>query len=332
MSDENKPIFVVGIPRSGTTLVSRLLGRHPQVLAAGETHYFEDIWARRRELGLLADQSELSKAAGRLLTVFGRFNQPGQALVDRVLNERLIIERALDNGGGYDGTYLAFTDLLAESQGKQRYCDDTPKHLFYLETIFSFFPQAKVIACVRDPRDFLCSYKNFWRRSKDPDRIKALYHPIVTSMLWRSSAKRMLHSPFVNQAEKLLQIRYETLVEEPERQMRRMCDFVDLDYDESLLRIDSHNSAFDQEAAGIYRGAVGRWSDCLDPEEVWCAQALNRSYMPAAGYEPTGVSVSQTRLFRILFSTPTALIRALKANADRRGPLLTYMVRRLAGL
>ena len=59
------PIFVLGMPRSGTTLTAKILGRHQKIfaLAPGETHYFHDVWSRRRELDDLQDDKNLSEAA-----------------------------------------------------------------------------------------------------------------------------------------------------------------------------------------------------------------------------------------------------------------------------
>lgn len=333
MTSNFHPIFIVGTPRSGTTLASRILGRHPEVLAAGETHFFEDIWANHRNFGALESRAELESAVSQLLTVFDRFNQvEGQALVDQLIRPNDLVERAIANGGGYDGLYRAFTACLNEGKGSLRYCDDTPKHLFYLETIFRFFPEARVIICIRDPRDFLCSYKNFWRVSKDPKRIKALYHPIMTAILWQSSADIILNYPFVRKSDKIMKLRYESLVVEPEIHVRELCRFVGLDYDERLLAVDSHNSAFDQSRTGIFQGSVGKWTTCLTLEEVWWVQQLNQNSMRKLGYETAELSVSPVKLLGVLLSTPAALSRALKANSGHRGPLLPYMLRRLSPL
>jgi hypothetical protein len=322
---------VVGTPRAGTTLVSRILDRHPAVFGVGETHFFEDLWANRKTLGDLKSQAELETAVARLMTVFGRFNQlEGQSVVDRLVTPNTLVKKALAYGGGYDGLFRAFSHCLDETEGQRRYCDDTPRHLFYLKTIFRFFPEAAVIICVRDPRDFLCSYKNFWRSSRDPDRIKALFHPIVTSLLWRSSANVVLNEPLVQQSEKIMWLRYESLVTEPEKMVSEMCQFAGLEYDGRLLAIESHNSSFDQsQSNGIFQGSVGQWTTCLNPEDLWWAQRINRHQMQRLGYETAELKISPVKLMAVLLSTPLALLRALRANSGRRGPLVPYLLRRL---
>ncbi len=331
MTANFRPIFIVGTPRAGTTLVSKILGRHPKVHALGETHFFEDIWANRREFGALETEAEMSAAVNRLMTVFDRFNQEqGQTAVNRVIQPAQLGAQALANGGGYDGLYRAFTEALDENKNR-RYCDDTPKHLFYLKTILQFFPHAAIIICVRDPRDFLCSYKNFWRSSRTPERIKDLYHPIMTAVLWRNSVNIALNDPIIQQSDNMMRLRYESLVAEPAHLVKEICAHTGLEYDGRLLEIESHNSSFDQsEASGIFQGSVGKWTDCLTQEEIWWVQKINQKHMQRLGYETADLSISWIKLISLLLSTPLAFFRALQANSGRRGPLLPYLMRRFS--
>lgn len=327
------PIFIVGPARSGTTLTAKILGRHPDVFSPGETHYFEDIWTRKDALGGLESEVELSRAADRLMTIFGRFNFPDtQDLVDAVIQKETLIDRTDIAGGGYAGLYRAFTQMLAKSQGKMRICDDTPKHLYYLQAILDLFPEAKVVACVRDPRDFLSSYKNYWRRSTESERIKALYHPVITSLLWRSSSNLLLKHINQNKSDRVTLVRYEDLVRSPDREVRRLCDFLEIDYTDELIQVESHNSSFEQSSPGIFTTSVGRWRMRLRPEETWWIQTLARDNMLALGYEVEDVKPERLSLFVSCVTAPFALIRALRANSQKRGPLLRYVSRRSSSL
>lgn len=327
-----RPIFIVGTPRAGTTLVSRILGRHPALFSPGETHYFEDIWARRETLGDLETREELTIASERLMTVFGRFNQLNQTLVDEHLSVEKLVNRALELGGGYDGLYSAFMGLLAETADKPRFCDDTPKHLFYLDTIFRLYPEARVIGCVRDPRDFLCSYKNFWRKSGHSDRLKALYHPIVTALLWRSSANVMQQNALKKYPGRMIWVQYEALVNKPHEEVKRLCEFADLPYTSNLLEVESHNSSFDEGTSGIFSSSVGRWQTCLEDDEVWWAQRLTKQNMETFGYLRHTGNPSLVGRLKIMLTAPLGFIRALQANAEHRGPLIPYLWRRFLAL
>jgi hypothetical protein len=332
---DRPPIFVIGTPRSGTTLVARILGRHHAVLAPapGETHFFQELWTRRGELGALQDEAELSKAVDRTLTLFGKWDNPEvQKKVDELVDREALLERTHTLGGGYGALYYAFTSLLAESEGKTIYCDDTPKHLFYLHTILDLFPTAKAIGCTRDPRDFLCSYKNYWRVAVDQQRIGALYHPVNTSLLWRSSSNLLLRHANDCCRGRVLMVNYENLVQHPEATVSGICAFLGIEYSDDLIEVDASNSSFESPAAGIFTTSIGRWHTCLSPEEAWCVQKLAKENMGALGYQPEPVKPNVIALLGTWLSAPLALAKAVRANATKTGPLTEYLSQRLAPL
>jgi len=314
--------------------MAHILGRNRKVFAPGETHFFEDIWTRRKSLGMLDNALDLERAWNRLSTLYGRFNFPeAQSQVEAVVDKESIIERALLFGGGYGGLYLALADILCESTGKSYFCDDTPKHLFYLHEILSLLPSAKVIACIRDPRDFLGSYKYYWRRSTESNRVRALYHPIVTMLLWRSSANLLLRHATQCCRDRVLLTRYEDLVRNPSHEINRVCKFLGLDYSDAMMQIETHNSSFDvMHPSGIFSNSVGRWRQTLEPIEVWTAQAISGRKMILAGYDPVPIQPSMWALIGTLLTVPSAFLRALRANSAKRGPLIAYLMRRVRGI
>ncbi len=221
---------------------------------------------------------------------------------------------------------------LANCAGKTGVCDDTPKHLYYIPDILQLFPDAKFIGCVRDPRDFLFSYRNYWRRSTESDRIKALYHPVVTSLLWRSSTKLLLKYAQQLGPLKMLLVQYENLVKDPEKTIQEMSEFLAVDFEPEMLQIESNNSSFEQTSTGIFATSVGRWRTGLPAEDAWWCQTINQNYMADFSLPTDRLDISKTALLGTLASTPATFIGALKANKEKRGPLLGYLVRRIRAL
>lgn len=327
------PIFVVGAPRSGTTLTGRILGSHPTIYAPGETHFFEDIWARRKELGPLKTRDEISNAVSRILTLYERYNFPEtQARVNRFVDSAKLIEEVSSTGGGYSALYLCFFGSLFRESGKQRICDDTPKHLFYFDAIFELFPKAKAIICYRDPRDFLCSYKNYWQRSTDSKRIKALYHPILTSMVWRSSSNAAKSGQKKFSRDRIMTVKYEDIVNGPEEQVRKLCQFLQIEMNPEMLDVETHNSSFSGSSSGIFTTSVGRWVQCLDSNEAWWVQRINKNIMASVGYDLARIHPQMRSLIKDVILFPVSFLRALYANRSKRGPTLTYLRRRLQTL
>ena len=267
------------------------------------------------------------------MTVFQRYNFPEtQKTVEACVDPETLAAKTLELGGGYDGLYTAFMITLASCAGKSRVCDDTPKHLFYLPDIFQLFPDAKFIGCIRDPRDFLHSYRNYWRRTTESKRIKALYHPVVTSMIWRSSVKLLLDYEQRFGDSQMMLVRYENLVGEPEAEVRRISDFLEVDYQACMLSVETNNSSFEQNTAGIFSTSVGRWRGNLPLEDTWWCQYINQKYMIDLEVKKEPINPSKIGLLSTLTSTPFALLRAIKANDEKRGPLPGYMARRLRAL
>jgi len=327
------PVFVVGAPRSGTSLTAKIIGFHPAIFYAGESNYFEDIWTRRNEIGSLEEETSLLKAIERLLNLYERFDFAHlQKLVDTIITPEKLIARLDDVGMNYGSLYLSFVSLLAESQGKTNFCDCTPKHLYYLDTIFSYFPNAKVIGCVRDPRDFLSSYKHYWNITlpKEKNRVRTLYNPIITSMLWRTSINSLISYSKLEWADKLILLKYEDLVNHPKTEVIRICNFLEIEFTADLLQIAEHNSSFGSKASGIFTTSVGRWRSSLTSEEIWFAQTITKSVSNTFGYKPEEVSPSYGLILRILLKAPLAFINALRINASRRGPVLIYLLRRFS--
>jgi len=326
-------VFVLGGARSGTTLVGRLLGSHPRVLHLGETHFFETVWAGILGPGVGASERQLRAAGRATLELFGRYGfERGQAKVEAALTEKSLLASAARLGGGGVGLFRAFASLLAGAEGKAVFCDDTPKHVFYLDIILQEFPEARVVACVRDPRDYLSSYKYYWRRSRESERVRAIYHPVNTSFLWRSTWLALREKQSNPPDSRLLLNRYEDLVQDPELQVRRMCAFLQLDYDPAMLSVQGSNTSFEEGQEGVFATSIGRYQKSLTNEEIWIAQRINGGTMDDLGYARERCQPRWSGVFWLILTALPASLRGLYANRNKRGPLLPYLRRRLRRL
>ncbi|BCX87771.1 omega-hydroxy-beta-dihydromenaquinone-9 sulfotransferase [Methylomarinovum tepidoasis] len=331
----DRPIFVVGTPRSGTTLTARILGRHSKLFMPGETHFFEDIYSRAEELGLLDSPQAVKKISQRLFNLYERYNEPfDQKRIEGIFPTPDALEKALVGCQSYGDLFARFMEIQCDREGKSRWGNNVPRDLFWVEEILRFFPDAKFIVCVRDIRAFLLSYKGKWRitRRENVDRLKALYHPVITSFLWKSSMRRL---PAIQKAvpqKNLLIMRYEDLVRDPEASVRRLCRTVEEEFEPAMLEVDSHNSSNALAAKGIFSSSIDRWRTDLAPEEIAIAQAIAGPELEQLGYRLESIKVSQLKVAVCIASTPFALWRALRANRAVRGPIVPYLVRRLGSL
>ena len=215
--------FVVGLTRSGTTLLRMMLDAHPELTVPPETHFVPDlIKAAREEAG----------AEGMLAAITENRTWGDFSIAESDMRSRL--ERVAPGDGG--AAVRAFFRAYAERQGKPRWGDKTPAYMLAVTRIGRALPEARFIHLIRDGRDVALSQTARAINEQPP--------PPEQAARW---AKRIRKSR--EQAERLggdryVEARYEDLVRDPEPTLRRICDFVELAYDERMLRY--HERAADR--------------------------------------------------------------------------------------
>lgn len=227
------PVFVVGMPRSGTTLVESVLARHPDVFAAGELPFVPEV-----ENTIL----QRLKARG------GVNHGPDFALLDIPEHQyrrwaESLLERVWQMAGN---RYPVFTDKL-------------PHNAIRLGLIAKLFPDARVIHVRRNPLD--TGLSNFFMRfhaghgySNHLDMIGAQFRIVTDSVAtWRRTVDI-----------DILDVRYEALVSEAEPEVRRLLDFIGLEFNDKCLRPHRGDRGVMtasqwQVRQPIYGHAVSRW-------------------------------------------------------------------------
>src|SRR4051794_20410563 len=136
------PIFVVGFPRSGTTLLQSLLGAHPRIAAPPEIHFGTRIVGFAAYWGALNDDAGLNRVAEATLD--------SRRLVHAGFDVDRVFERARTGPRTYAGVLDAVMTDFAERHGKQRWSEKTPHQS--ASDIWLHFPEAQVLHIVRDPR------------------------------------------------------------------------------------------------------------------------------------------------------------------------------------
>lgn len=329
-------IFVVGNSRSGTTMMGRVMGGHGDVFTFNELHFFEQLWAPT------AEPTELDTREARdLLSVLISYQRDGYYGSHKpwqYLDESEQVLRAIDGPITAPAVFQAYLDHESAAHGKTIGCDQTPRNLYYLEELISLYPKARFVVMVRDPRDVLLSQKNRWKRRKlgakgtpwwNALRTWAGYHPETISLLWRSgvaAGDRFGDDP------RVCVLRFEDLLNEPETELKRVCETVGLDYDAAMLNVPRVGSSHQQDQKherGLDPGAAGRWrAGGLTRSELVICQRLTREHMQRHGYDIEPVDASRLALawYKLtwVFKSGLALalniwrIRNLKESIKRR--------------
>jgi hypothetical protein len=206
------PVFVVGCPRSGTTLVQTMLDSHPRLSVLYEANFLIDI-----PLGL---RSSLANASEALTLVEAHPNFRADSFDARtastVCRELGITDAA--------GAMRVLAASYALAQGKKRLGTKTPKGLLHLAELAIVYPDAQFIHVIRDGRDSASSQERVSDRSV-----------VQGAVLWRTGMRTGRRAGRCLGSNRYLEVRLEELLSSPEEQIRRMCAFLGEDFDQSLL-------------------------------------------------------------------------------------------------
>lgn len=220
-----RPVFIVGMPRSGTSLVEQILSSHPAVFGAGELNEMHRI---------VADLDAWV---------------PYPRCVESLTTERCtqLAQRYLDYIDG-----LATPDAL-------RVTDKMPSNFLNLGLITLLFPEARIIHCTRDPLDtcLSCYFQNF-------DKRLPYSYDLTQLGLYYAQYRRLMAHWYTVLDAPLMEVRYEDLVADLEGISRELVKFCGLPWDPRCLRFYEtqrviSTASYDQVRQPLYSRSVGRW-------------------------------------------------------------------------
>ncbi|MBV1901525.1 MAG: sulfotransferase, partial [Kordiimonadaceae bacterium] len=239
--DTSAPIFVVGLPRTGTTLVDRILSSHPEVTAAGETNVF----------------AGLVKVAT-------------QTTDNMVLDSKTLLAATSVNMAPIGRHYVANTKALA--RGAPRFTDKMPLNFFYAGLIHQALPNARIIvlrrgamdSCISNYRQLFSTQYSYYNYTYDLESIGHFY---------RGFDNLIDHWKATLPANRFMEVHYEDIVFDQENQTRKLLEFCDLSWNEACLRFHENDTPVStassvQVRQPLYAGSIGRWkkySAGLDP-------------------------------------------------------------------
>lgn len=219
------PIFIVGMPRSGTSLVEQILAGHPAVSSAGEQPFLARL---ARELPPMADHQGWPPAP-RL----------------RILAE------------AYEESLRRAPQPAANPDLVRFITDKTPNNFLHLGPIALLWPHAAVLHCRRDPLDTCLSiyFQDYGDYARELGHLGAFYRHYETLMAhWRRTLPGL----------RLLDVNYEELVRSPEITARGILEFCGLPWTEGCLQVERrrrvvHTASSHQVRQPIHDRSIGRW-------------------------------------------------------------------------
>lgn len=237
----HSPIFVIGLPRTGTTLVDRILSSHSEVISAGELNVFPGLIkeASATASSMVLDAETLERTAALDLTSIGE-------------------------------KYLHNTHKLARDASY--FTDKMPLNFFYAGLIHQALPNARIVALRRGAMDScLSNYRQLL--TVQHSYYHYTYDLAATAEFYRAFDQLMAHWRRHLPADRFIEVRYEDIVHDQENQTRRLLKFCGLDWQEECLRFHENTAPVAtassvQVRQPLYSGSIDRWKkygEKLDP-------------------------------------------------------------------
>lgn len=253
-------VFIGGCGRSGSTLFKEMLNRHTQCACGPETSLF----------GLPFDIHNIAPFWG-------------------------IEPNTLKSMTNQSGNLIEFADRFAQdfihSENKTRWVEKTPNNARAISRLLTCFPRGRFIHLVRDGRDVVCSLRHFPREIIRNGRTIPIHvtNPIErTSQDWKDHVAmcRAFHGH-----PRFLEVRYESLVQDPETELRRVCAFIDVSFEPGMLKCSTDprhrpgqflNNA--SAAQVVSKDSIGRWQRELSMRERRIFVNIAGELLIALGY------------------------------------------------
>jgi Sulfotransferase family len=282
-----RPVFIVGCPRSGTTLLRDLLRSHPNLTFPDESLFIGRFY---RAYGDPASDKEAWKLACRILRT------------PWVANWGICLERQEVAGcRAFSEVTRRVFEAWARKEGKPRWGGKTPHYVTEIPLLRHLFPDAQVIHIIRDGRDAALSW------------LKARYEPqnlYKAACMWRDMVSKGRRDGSRLPPSDYLELRYKTLLAEPEKTMRQVCEFLGEPFVPAVLSpkrlaeplfpnimSGGPDAAFDQ---GVVPKNAGKWKSSMSLSQRALFESVAGDLLEELGYPIEGLAKRLSKPERML--------------------------------
>jgi len=235
--DKAAPFFIVGFQRSGTTMLRLMLNAHPEIAIP---HDSAELWHDYRDKA--GDYRDLNDRANCARMIDDLLAEPRiKAWQAELPREQLLAEPL---PGSFSGVMARFHTVFAERHGKTRWGDKNTGTLVELDKLNALFPDCKIIHLVRDGRDCALSHLS-------KEYIYGYENILRVAVEWRDQVTLCHKMGGMLPARRFLELRYEDLVQDTETHLRKLCDFLGVDYSANML---AYHQQVDENVPSEKRG------------------------------------------------------------------------------
>ena len=275
----DRPIFVVGFPRSGTTMLQLMLHAHPRIAIPPETRFVLNGYQQRAEFGDLREPENRRRLAQWIVAK--------KTFKDLRLDKDAIIEEIVAGPPTIGSAFGIVFRAYARRYGKPRWGDKRPSYLHALHVVLALFPNAQIVHIIRDGRDAVSSVMEMKWNTRDFYESVAAWNEGVDHGRW---AARKLGP------ESYHEMQYEHLVADPTSALKRLCGFLGEEFDPAMTEpasvapeaVPKRKAWHSRTRAEVNTARVSSYQKRLEPWQISVCEHAMGSRLRALGYELSG--------------------------------------------
>ncbi|HID53935.1 MAG TPA: hypothetical protein EYP41_18095 [Anaerolineae bacterium] len=275
------PIFIVGAPRSGTTLLAAALATHSRISCGPETHFFRRLSERKPD-ELLADWP--NRAADFICSIkhSGFTGHESKLLIEKYdLQPEEIAAFLAGKAPAVPNILASVTGQHMIHMGKQRWAEKTPDHLAHVTLIRHYFPDAPIIRIIRDPRDMALSL------TRVPWGAGSFFEGLL---FWRRADQ--ISRDFFATDENSFTLRFEDLLSAPRETLQQLCRFIGEEFEAGMLdtsqtgkQVNSRGVPWKAKVSQPFDpGRIGVWRQEISQADNQLAEAVLGDRLAEYGY------------------------------------------------
>ncbi|MEL6721449.1 MAG: sulfotransferase [Bacteroidota bacterium] len=308
-------VYIIGVGRSGTSLLMTLLNGHSQITFTPETHFLRfylgtpSVQKIIEEKGVIAFRETLEKD-----DYFQRLNIAEEELLEPYLMN--------DKSFNLKEVYRDLLHIYLGRKGKQFIGDKDPRYIDYQEVIKEMYPKAKVIHIYRDPRDVMLSKTKADWSSHRPIWMNAIISQMQIEQ-GRSTAKKLFGNNFY-------ELSYESLITQPQETLTKLLSFLSLDFEEKMfdLRqsakelVDENEMQWkDNTFKPLQASNTQKWKKQFSSTQIRTIEIICKEWFQELGYEYSNAKVGFLKTLFLKFAFSFRSIQAWFYNYKLKSQL-----------
>jgi hypothetical protein len=279
-------IFIVGVSRSGTSLIRQILNYSSQIAICEENHFLghllpsEGARYKFRKFGDLSDDYNVRRLVEYIYS--GEFKKDTEKhrflsfhwrWVIKWVDKNDFLQKILNSDRSERALFVVMMQVFANHMGKPIMGEKTPIHFRYVPTLLEWFSDGKVIHMIRDPRAIFTSefrvrqkeaITSPFKQLKRIDFLFKLYIVLQTTMVWFESTQRYQKYKKAYPTN-YYPLRFEDLIDDPEKHIKQICNFLGVEYQDEMLEQKVISRGFQLGHTGFDTQAASRWNELIDP-------------------------------------------------------------------